>query len=133
MTRKNRFLKIALAGATALFVSMPSTASAQKALSTAKLRKSRCSIRKPRLRAGPMSIRYGAGSTGMIRASFWRPKIGQECGAEVRVQILDLEDGTVIDERIEALGDGEATLIKVELGGGTSTKVSTTLLEPVST
>ena len=111
MTKKNRSLKIALAGATAMFVSMPPSTSAQEAISATKLRNKRSS----RLGVGPMSIR--ANKPYWVSASVWRPRTGVECGAEVRIRILNLEEGTVLDERIETTGDGDAVVVKTEVGG----------------
>ena len=51
----------------------------------------------------------------MARVTFWRPRIGLNCAADVRVQILDLESGDIISKQFGSPQDGQAMLFETRV------------------
>lgn len=111
MRARTTALEASLAAATALFVSMPGTAGAQGAALDPQAmrprhRTRRCTTLRPVLQAGPIAL--DARRPHEVRATFWRPNPRPDCGAEVEIQVLDLETGQPIAEKVDWVPAGKA-------------------------
>jgi hypothetical protein len=63
----------------------------------------------------------------MARVGFWRLRTGNDCGARVRLQVLDLHTGEVIDQVTEFPEDGRGVLLDTPVGGDTNPESTGTM------